>query len=150
MFLLTWTSIISPNPETILCCHHILTHYATGSQVTLPRWCSLLERNTTRVFHEWWSKTFIFSTCSQHVSYSKRKQSDLSNANISKENGIISPKPKLKIVRSRKPLGSYVLSIEDDSSHATIPGINITIRTTLILAVPIQCIAPSEKVIDKI
>jgi len=93
---------------------------------------------------------FIFSTCSQHVTYSKRKQSDLSNANISKENDIIGSMRKLKIIRSRKPLGACVPSIEDDCSHVTIPGINISIPTTLILAVPIQRIAPSEKVIDKI
>ena len=59
-------------------------------------------------------------------------------------------KPMLKIICSGKPLGSSVPSIEDDSSHVTIPGINITIPTTLIPAVPIQHIAPSEKVTDKI
>ena len=41
-----------PAPEIILCCEHVLTRYETGSQVTLPGRCSLLERNTTRVFHE--------------------------------------------------------------------------------------------------
>jgi len=38
--------------EIILCCHHMLTHYGTGSQITLPWQCSLLKINITHAFHK--------------------------------------------------------------------------------------------------
>ena len=126
------------DPETILHYHYVLKRYGAGSQVTLPWRCSLLEGNATRAFHEWWSEMFISPTCNQHNGDSKRKQGNLSNTNISKENDIAGFKPKLKIIRSGKPLEPYVSSIEGDSSHTKILGINITIPTKPILTVPIQ------------
>ena len=95
------------DPETIFRYHYMLTRYRIGSQVLLPGQCNLLKKNTTRVFHEWWSKMFISSTCSPHASDSKRKRSDLFDTNISKDESKLGSKPKLKIVYSGKPLEPF-------------------------------------------
>jgi len=93
-----------PNPKTMLHRYHVPTRYGTGSQVLFPGRCNLLKRNTTRAYREWWSKMFIFSTCSPYASDCKRKPSDLSNTNMVKDEGKLGSKPKLKIVRSGSPL----------------------------------------------
>ena len=127
-----------PDTEIMHRCHHVLTRYGF-----LPRRCSVLETNTTHVFHEWWSKMFISSTCNQHTSDSKRKRSGLSDTNISKYNGIVGSKPKLKNIHSEKPLKPSVSSIEDDFSHVKILGVDVIIPIAPIPVIPIQSIAPS-------
>ncbi|KAJ8422396.1 LOW QUALITY PROTEIN: hypothetical protein Cgig2_017684 [Carnegiea gigantea] len=104
--------------ETMLLCHHMLTYYGTGSQILLPGRCNLLKRNTTHAFHEWWSKMFISSPCSPHASDCKRKRSDLFDTNISKDEGKLGSKPKLKIVRAGKRLDPFVLPMKNGSSHS--------------------------------
>jgi len=84
----------------------------------------------------------ISSICSPYANDSKKKQSDLFNANILKDEGKLSSKPKLKIVRSEKPLEPFVPSMEDGSSCAKILGIDVTIPVALVLVIPIQSIAP--------
>ena len=85
---------------------------------------------------------FISSTCSPHASDSKRKQSDLFDTRISKDEGKLGSNPKLKTVRSRKPLEPFVPPMEDCSSCIKIPGIDVVIPATPILAIPIESIAP--------
>ncbi|KAJ8449514.1 hypothetical protein Cgig2_005536 [Carnegiea gigantea] len=97
--------------------HFLLISFTLGSQVLLPGRCNLLERNTTHAFREWWSKMFSSLTCSPHTSDSKRKQSDISDTNISKDEGKLGSKPKLKIIRSGKSLEPFVLSMKDGSSR---------------------------------
>ncbi|KAJ8431916.1 hypothetical protein Cgig2_016349 [Carnegiea gigantea] len=77
---------------------------------------------------------------SPHASGSKRKCSDLSDTNISKDEGKL--KPKLKIVRSGKPVEPFVPAMEDGSSRVTILGIDVGTPAMLIPAIPIQSIAP--------
>ncbi|KAJ8439971.1 hypothetical protein Cgig2_008354 [Carnegiea gigantea] len=120
----------------------MLMRYEIGSQVLLPGQCNLLERNTTHAFREWWSKMLISSTCIPHVGDYKRKRSDLLVMNVSKDEGKLTSKPKLKIVCSGKPLDSFIPPIEDSSSHVKILGIDVVIPATPILAIPIQSIAP--------
>jgi len=93
---------------------------------------------------------FISSMCSPHVSDSKRKRSDLSDMNISKDKGKLGSKPKLKIVRFGKPLESLIPPMEDGSSHVKIPGIDVVILATPIPAIPIQNIAPLPQVTNEI
>ncbi|KAJ8440281.1 hypothetical protein Cgig2_031595 [Carnegiea gigantea] len=131
-----------PDSETMLCYHHMLTRYGTGSHVLLPGRCHLLERNTTHAFREWWFKIFISSTCSPHASDSKRKRSDLSDTNISKDEGKLISKPKLKIIHSGKPLEPFVPPKEDGSSRVKILGIDVVIPAMPILTIPIQSIVP--------
>ncbi|KAJ8438124.1 LOW QUALITY PROTEIN: hypothetical protein Cgig2_033003 [Carnegiea gigantea] len=131
-----------PDPKTMLCYHQIFVRYGTGSQVLLAGRCNLLERNTTRAFHEWWPKMFISLTCSPHASDSKRKRSDLFNTNTSKDEGRLGSKPKLKIVHYGKPLEPSVPPTGDGSSHVKIPGIDVVISATPISVIPIQNIAP--------
>ncbi|KAJ8435874.1 hypothetical protein Cgig2_008414 [Carnegiea gigantea] len=88
-----------PNLETILCYQHVHTRYGTGSQL-LP---------------------------SPHASDSKRKQSDLSDMNISKDEGKLSFKPKIEFVHSWKPLEHFVAPTEDGSFHVEIQGIDVAI-----------------------
>ncbi|KAJ8430246.1 hypothetical protein Cgig2_009424 [Carnegiea gigantea] len=107
----------------MLCYHQTLTRYGTGSQVLLPGRCNLLERNTTRVFREWWSKMFISLTCSPHASK-------------------IGSKPKLKIIHSGKPLEPSVATMGDGPSRVKISGIDVVIPATPIPAIPIQSTAP--------
>ncbi|KAJ8427782.1 hypothetical protein Cgig2_021413 [Carnegiea gigantea] len=85
---------------------------------------------------------FISPTCSTHASDSKRKRSDLFDTNISKDEGKLGSKPKLKIVHCGKPLEPFVPSMEDISSRVKIPGIDVVIPVTPIPAIPIQSIAP--------
>ncbi|KAJ8431639.1 hypothetical protein Cgig2_001962 [Carnegiea gigantea] len=85
---------------------------------------------------------FISLTCSPYASDSKRKRSDLSNTNISKDEGKLGSKPKLKIVYFRKSLEPFVPSKEDGSSHVKISGIDIVIPAMPIPTIPIQSIAP--------
>ena len=137
-----------PDPETMLRYHHMLTRYGTGSQVLLPGRCNLLEKNTTRAFREWWSKMFISSPCSPHASGSKRKHNDLSDTNVSKDEGKL--KPKLKIVRSGRLLEPFVPAMEGGSSHVKIPGIDVVTPVMPIPAIPIQSIAPLPQVTNEI
>ncbi|KAJ8432328.1 LOW QUALITY PROTEIN: hypothetical protein Cgig2_032335 [Carnegiea gigantea] len=130
-----------PDQETMLRYHHMLTRYGTGSQVLLHGRCNLLDRNTTCAVREWWSRMIISSTCSPIVSDSKRKQSDLFDTSISKNEGKLSSKPKLKIVRPRKLLAPFVPPMEDGSSCIKIPGIDVVILVTPILAISIESIA---------
>ncbi|KAJ8438632.1 hypothetical protein Cgig2_017970 [Carnegiea gigantea] len=58
------------------------------------------------------------------------KQSDLFDTNILKDEDIHGSRPKLKIVRSGKPLEPFVPPIEDDSFHVKIPGTHFMIPTT--------------------
>ncbi|KAJ8444114.1 LOW QUALITY PROTEIN: hypothetical protein Cgig2_005795 [Carnegiea gigantea] len=146
-----------PDPETMLRCHHVLTRYGTGSQILLPERCNLLEKNITRAFYEWWSKMFISLTYSPHAGDSKRKRSDLSDTNVSKDDGKFGSKSKLKIVRSRKPLEPFVPLTEDASSRVKIPGIDVVIPATPIPtiltpvpAIPVQSIAPLPHVTNDI
>ncbi|KAJ8423973.1 hypothetical protein Cgig2_008748 [Carnegiea gigantea] len=120
--------------------HHMLTRYGTGSQVLLPGRCNLLERNTTRAFREWWPKMFVSPPCSPHANGSKRKRSDLSDTNISKDEGKL--KPKLKIIHSGRPVEPFVLVIENGSSRVDIPGIDVGPLVMPIPAILIQSIAP--------
>jgi len=84
----------------------------------------------------------ISSTCSPYVSDFERKQSDLLDTNISKDEGKLVSKPKLKIVRFGKSLKPFVPLMEDGSSCVKIPGIDVVILATPIPAIPIQSIAP--------
>ncbi|KAJ8447007.1 hypothetical protein Cgig2_033576 [Carnegiea gigantea] len=111
-----------------------------SGRVLLPGRCNLLERNTTRAFCEWWPRMFISPPCGPHASGSKRKHSDLSNTNISKDEGKL--KPKLKIVRLGKPMEPFVSAMEDGSSRVKIPGIDVDTPAMPIPAIPIQSIAP--------
>ncbi|KAJ8427024.1 hypothetical protein Cgig2_001047 [Carnegiea gigantea] len=108
--------------------------------VLLPGRCNLLERNTTRAFREWWPKMFVSPPCSPHANGSKRKRSDLSDTNISKDEGKL--KPKLKIIRSGRPVEPFVPVIENGSSRVEIPGIDVGTLAMPIPAIPIQSIAP--------
>ncbi|KAJ8430393.1 hypothetical protein Cgig2_000225 [Carnegiea gigantea] len=85
---------------------------------------------------------FISLTYSLHASDSKRKQSDLSDTNISKDEGKLGSKPKLKIVRSGKPLEPFVLPMEDSSSCVKISEVDVVIPATPIPVTPIQSIMP--------
>ncbi|KAJ8439184.1 LOW QUALITY PROTEIN: hypothetical protein Cgig2_029722 [Carnegiea gigantea] len=136
-----------PDPETMLRCHQVLRRCGTGSQVLLPGRCNLLKRNTTHSFCEWWSKMFIPSTYSLYAIDSKRKQSDLFDTNILKDEGKLGSKPKLKIVHSGKPLEPFVLPMEDGSSCVKILGIDVAILATPVRTIPIQSIAllPRDK-----
>ncbi|KAJ8446378.1 hypothetical protein Cgig2_019271 [Carnegiea gigantea] len=118
----------------------MLTRYGTGSQDLLPGRCNLLERNTTCAFREWWPKMFVSPPCSPHASGSKRKRSDLSDMKISKDEGKL--KPKLKIVRSGKPVEPFVPVMEYGSSRVKIPRIDVGTPVTPIPVIPIQSIAP--------
>ena len=91
---------------------------------------------------------FVSSPCSPHASVSKRKHDDLSDTNIPKDEG--KPKPKLKIVRSGKPVEPYVLAMENGSSRVEIPGIDVGTLATPIPAIPIQSIAPLPQVMNEI
>ncbi|KAJ8435738.1 LOW QUALITY PROTEIN: hypothetical protein Cgig2_003160 [Carnegiea gigantea] len=122
--------------EIILCYQQTLMCYRTGSQVLLPGRCNLLERNTTPAFCDWWSKMFVSSTCITHTRDSKRKRSDLFDTNISKDEGKLGSKPKLKIVHSGKPLEPFF------HRWRIIPRIDVVILATPIPAIPIQSIAP--------
>ncbi|KAJ8426572.1 LOW QUALITY PROTEIN: hypothetical protein Cgig2_022309 [Carnegiea gigantea] len=108
--------------------------------VLLPGRCNLLERNTTRAFREWWPKMFVSPPCSPHANGSKRKRSDLSDTNISKDEGKL--KPKLKIIHSGRPVEPFVPVIENGSSRVDIPGIDVGPLVMPIPAIPIQSIAP--------
>ncbi|KAJ8424573.1 hypothetical protein Cgig2_023569 [Carnegiea gigantea] len=77
---------------------------------------------------------------SPHASGSKRKRSDLSDTNISKDEGKL--KPKLKIVRSGKPVEPFIPAMEDGSSYVKIPGIDVGTPVMPIPAIPIQSFAP--------
>ncbi|KAJ8425241.1 hypothetical protein Cgig2_014340 [Carnegiea gigantea] len=140
-----------PDPEAMLRYYHILMRCGTGSQVLLLGRCNLLERNTTRTFREWWPKMSVSLPCSPHASGFKRKCSDLSDTNISKDEGKL--KPKLKIVYSGKPVEPFVPAIEDGSSRVKIPGIDVGTSAMPFPAIPIQSIAPlpqpsTQKVIE--
>ncbi|KAJ8420232.1 hypothetical protein Cgig2_021588 [Carnegiea gigantea] len=126
--------------ETMLCYHHMITGYGIRPQVLLPGRCNLLERNTTRAFRKWWSKMFIFLTCSPYASDSKRKRSDLFDTNISKDKGKFGSKPKLKIVRFGKPLEPFVPPMEGGSSRVKIPRMDVVVPATRIPATPIESI----------
>ncbi|KAJ8425239.1 hypothetical protein Cgig2_014338 [Carnegiea gigantea] len=108
-------------------------------------------KNTTRTFREWWPKMSVSLPCSPHASGFKRKCSDLSDTNISKDEGKL--KPKLKIVYSGKPVEPFVPAIEDGSSRVKIPGIDVGTSAMPFPAIPIQSIAPlpqpsTQKVIE--
>ncbi|KAJ8429623.1 hypothetical protein Cgig2_012285 [Carnegiea gigantea] len=90
--------------------------------------------------HEWWPKMFISLPCSPQASGSKRKRSDLSDTNISKDEGKL--KPKLKIVCSGKPVEHFIPVMEDGSSRVKIPGIDVGTPATPIPAISTQSIAP--------
>ncbi|KAJ8441461.1 hypothetical protein Cgig2_008722 [Carnegiea gigantea] len=77
---------------------------------------------------------------SPHANGSKRKRSDLSDTNISKDEGKL--KPKLKIIRSGRPMEPFVPVIENGSSRVEIPGIDVGTLAMPIPAIPIQSIAP--------
>ena len=134
--------------KTMLRYHYMLTCYGTGSQVLLPGRCNLLERDTTRAFREWWPKMFVSPPCSPPASVSKRKRSDSFDMNIPKDEG--KPKPKLKIVRSGKPMEPFVPAMENGSSRVEIPGIDVGTLATPIPAIPIQSIAPLPLVTNEI
>ncbi|KAJ8420384.1 hypothetical protein Cgig2_032975 [Carnegiea gigantea] len=70
--------------------------------------------------------------------------------NISKDEGKLSSKPKLKIVRYGNPLEPSVLSIEDSPSCVKIPGIVVAITATPITAIHIQCIAQIPQVTSEV
>ncbi|KAJ8429978.1 hypothetical protein Cgig2_009664 [Carnegiea gigantea] len=72
---------------------------------------------------------------------SKRKRDISYNQNIQRDEGPSSLKPKLKIVRSQKPLRSPILETKDNTLLTKIPGVGATISATPISAVPIQSIA---------
>ncbi|KAJ8426600.1 hypothetical protein Cgig2_013177 [Carnegiea gigantea] len=72
------------------------------------------------------------------IGRAKSKRSDLLDTNTSKDEGKLRSKPKLKIVRSGKPLEPFVPWMEDGSSHVKIPRIDVVIPATPILAIPIQ------------
>ncbi|KAJ8425658.1 hypothetical protein Cgig2_015326 [Carnegiea gigantea] len=129
-----------PEEAPMLQYHHMLRRYGTGSQVLLPGRCNLLEKNTTRAFREWWPKMFVFPPCSPHANGSKRKRSDLSDTNISKDEGKL--KPKLKIIRSGRPVEPFVPVIENGSSRVEISGIDVGTLAMPIPAIPIRSIAP--------
>ncbi|KAJ8430787.1 hypothetical protein Cgig2_023281 [Carnegiea gigantea] len=77
---------------------------------------------------------------SPHANGSKRKRSDLSDTNISKDEGKL--KPKLKIIHSERPVGPFVPVIENGSSRVDIPGIDVGPLVMPIPVIPIQSIAP--------
>ncbi|KAJ8422768.1 hypothetical protein Cgig2_013553 [Carnegiea gigantea] len=77
---------------------------------------------------------------SPHANGSKRKRSDLSDTNISKDEGKL--KPKLKIIRSGRPMEPFVPVIENGSSRVEIPGIDVGTLAMPIPTIPIQSIAP--------
>ncbi|KAJ8442617.1 hypothetical protein Cgig2_008393 [Carnegiea gigantea] len=125
-----------PDSKIMFHHYHMLTRCGIGFQVLLPGRCNLLERNTNRASREWVSKVFISSTCSPHTSDSKRKQSDLSNINISKDENLI--------VQFGKSLEPFVSLIEDGSSYVRIPGIDITSPAIPIPTIPIQIIVTND------
>ncbi|KAJ8426117.1 hypothetical protein Cgig2_005762 [Carnegiea gigantea] len=135
-----------PDPETMLRCHHVLTRNRIGSKVLLPGRCNLLERNTTRAFREWWSKTFISSTCNPHVSDFTKKQSDLFDTNISKDEDKLGSKPKLRIVPLRafcSSNGGWFFSCQDFEIDVAIPAMPVPV-------IPIQSITPLPHVTNDI
>jgi len=76
-------------------------------------------------------------------------QSDLSDTNIRKNNGIHGSKPKLKIVHYGNPLESFVSQIKH-SFYVMIPRIDVAIPATHIPAFTIECIASSIKIITRL
>ncbi|KAJ8449515.1 hypothetical protein Cgig2_005537 [Carnegiea gigantea] len=81
--------------------------------------------------------TLISSTCNPHASDSKRKRSDLSDTNTLEDEGKLGSKPKLMIVRSRKPLEPFVPPMEDGSFRVKIPRIDVVIPAMPIPVIPI-------------
>ncbi|KAJ8436963.1 hypothetical protein Cgig2_018910 [Carnegiea gigantea] len=101
-------------------------------QVLLPGRCNLFERNTTSAFVNGGPR------CSSphlavHMPVIPRGNED---------EGKRGSKPKLKIVRSRKPLEPFVLPIEDGFSRGKIPGIDDQ--------PPVRVCEPSTKKIIKL
>jgi len=74
----------------------------------------------------------------------------LYDTNVSKDEGKLGPKHKLKIVHSRKSLKPFFSTTKDDSSHVKIPRIDVTILTTPFPVIPIQSIAPLPQVVNEI
>ncbi|KAJ8437696.1 LOW QUALITY PROTEIN: hypothetical protein Cgig2_030718 [Carnegiea gigantea] len=112
-----------PDAKKMLHCHYVLTRYETGSQVLFPKQCNLLDKNTT--LH------MPVTPRGNEVIYLARTFRRM-KANL---------KPKLKIVRSRKPLDLFIPLMEDSSSHVKILGIDVAISTTSAPTIPIQSIA---------
>jgi len=91
---------------------------------------------------------FVSSPCSPHASDSKRKHNDLSDTNISKDEGKL--KPKLKIVRSGRHLEPFVPAMDGGSSHVKIPGIDVATLVMPIPIIPIQSTVPIPQVMNEI
>ncbi|KAJ8441590.1 hypothetical protein Cgig2_023154 [Carnegiea gigantea] len=70
------------------------------------------------------------------------------DTNMSKDEGKLGSKTKLKIIRSRKPLEPFLQPMEDGSSRIKIPGIDVVIPATPFPAIPIERIALIEKLIE--
>ncbi|KAJ8422335.1 hypothetical protein Cgig2_015890 [Carnegiea gigantea] len=87
-------------------------------------------------------QTLVRYGTSPHTSDSKKKRSDLFDTNTSKDECELGSKPKLKVVRSGKPLEPSVPPMGDGSSYVKIPGIDVVIPAMSIPAIPIQSIAP--------
>ncbi|KAJ8431972.1 hypothetical protein Cgig2_026998 [Carnegiea gigantea] len=106
-----------------------------------------LERNNPRTF----MSGCLRCLCPQPVVHMpmipKGFQSDLSDTNIPKNNGIHGSKPKLKIAHYGNPLESFVSQIKH-SFYVMIPRIDVVIPATHIPAFTIESIESVNNIID--
>ncbi|KAJ8420953.1 hypothetical protein Cgig2_010782 [Carnegiea gigantea] len=85
-------------------------------------------------FQAWWSKVFLTSSGTYSRRNSKRKRDSPSGS-----------KPKVKIVRSQKPLRSHVLKTEGNTPQRKIPGVAVAMSVTFISIIHIQSIVTLTK-----
>ncbi|KAJ8441459.1 hypothetical protein Cgig2_008720 [Carnegiea gigantea] len=102
---------------------------------------NLLDLEILHRYHQ----TFTRYGTGPHASDCKRKRSDLLNTNTSKDEGKVGSKPKLKIVRSGKPLEPSVPPMGDGSSCVKIPGVDVVIPDETPIGV---CEPTTEKITE--
>ncbi|KAJ8431723.1 hypothetical protein Cgig2_013422 [Carnegiea gigantea] len=94
--------------------------------------------------------TSVQLLCERHASTyfggnSKRKRDSSSYQNIQRDEGPSGSKPKLKIIRSQKPLSSPVLETADNTLQTKILRVGVAISVTPISEIPIQSIVTPAK-----
>ncbi|KAJ8424351.1 hypothetical protein Cgig2_033470 [Carnegiea gigantea] len=106
---------ILPSSKIMLRLHQACIHYGANSRVLVSGQCPSLEREFTRRFQEWRSKVFLISSSTYSGGNSKKKRDSSSKQNIQRDEGPSGSKPKLKLIRSQKPLRYPVLKTEDNT-----------------------------------
>ncbi|KAJ8420154.1 LOW QUALITY PROTEIN: hypothetical protein Cgig2_002960 [Carnegiea gigantea] len=123
---------ILPSSNIMLRLHQACVGYETNSHALFPSLCTSLERNFTQ---------------DHHISILEGTQGEREAIHLTKMKALM---PKLKIVRSEKPLGSPIVAIEGGSPRVQILGIDMASLAVLILPIHIQSLAPSTKVAKEV